>query len=64
MGDHRSNSADSRMHLGSPGGGTVSVDKVVGRTMNVLWPLNRIQALPIPETFASVPPPAPAEAGS
>ena len=39
MGDHRSDSADSRAHLGSPGGGTVSVDDVVGRVVAVTWPL-------------------------
>ena len=55
MGDHRSNSADSRFHLGDPGGGMVPVDRVVGRTMNVLWPFDRVQALPIPQNFASVP---------
>jgi len=58
MGDHRSNSADSRFHLGDPGGGMVPVDRVVGRTMNVLWPFDRVQALPIPQNFASVTPAA------
>ncbi len=38
MGDHRSDSADSRAHLGDPGGGTVPVDKVVGRVIGVFWP--------------------------
>jgi signal peptidase I len=55
MGDHRSNSADSRAHLGDPGGGMVSESKVVGRAMNVLWPPSRIGSVPIPETFASLP---------
>ncbi|MSO26633.1 MAG: signal peptidase I [Candidatus Nanopelagicales bacterium] len=54
MGDHRSNSADSRYHLGDPGGGMVPQSRVVGRVMSVLWPLNRIQSIPIPETFAQV----------
>ena len=54
MGDHRSNSADSRAHLGDPGGGMVPVSRVVGRVMNVLWPLNRISSVPIPESFAAV----------
>ncbi|MDX6354830.1 MAG: signal peptidase, partial [Streptomyces sp.] len=31
MGDHRDDSRDSRDHLGDPGGGTVPVDKVIGR---------------------------------
>lgn len=57
MGDHRSNSADSRAHLGDPGGGFVPESKVVGRAMAVLWPLSRLQSLPIPDTFADVAPP-------
>jgi len=38
MGDHRSSSADSREHLGDPGGGMVPVDQVVGRVVAVWWP--------------------------
>ena len=38
MGDHRSSSADSRDHLGDPGGGMVPVDQVVGRVVAVWWP--------------------------
>lgn len=45
MGDHRSNSADSRSHLGSPGGGTVSVDDVIGPVIFRYWPLTRIGSL-------------------
>ena len=55
MGDHRSNSADSRAHLGDPGGGFVPESKVVGRAMTVLWPVSRIQSLDIPAAFADVP---------
>lgn len=54
MGDHRSNSADSRSHLGDPGGGMVPESMVVGRAMNVLWPFNRLGSVPIPSTFADV----------
>lgn len=57
MGDHRSNSADSRSHLGDPGGGFVPESKVVGRAMAVLWPLSRLQAIEIPDSFARVPAP-------
>ena len=57
MGDHRSNSADSRYHLGDPGGGMVPQSRVVGRVMNVIWPLGRLQSIPIPETFARIPAP-------
>lgn len=49
MGDHRSASADSRSHLGDPGGGFVPEDKVVGRAMTVLWPLSRISNIPLPQ---------------
>jgi len=49
MGDHRSASADSRSHLGDPGGGFVPEDKVVGRAMTVLWPLSRISSIPLPQ---------------
>ena len=52
MGDHRSASADSRAHLGDPGGGFVPVDQVLGRAFVVVWPVGRWQELPIPETFA------------
>jgi len=48
MGDHRSASADSRSHLGDPGGGFVPEDAVVGRAMTVLWPITRIANIPIP----------------
>ncbi|QES47997.1 signal peptidase I [Streptomyces venezuelae] len=41
MGDHRSQSRDSRDHLGSPGGGMVPVDKVIGRADFIGWPLSR-----------------------
>lgn len=53
MGDHRSNSADSRSHMGDPGGGFVPESKVIGRAMNVLWPLNRISIIEVPDVFAA-----------
>lgn len=58
MGDHRSNSADSRSHMGDPGGGFVPESKVVGRAMAVLWPLGSLSTVDIPETFSTVPAPA------
>ena len=61
MGDHRSNSADSRAHMGDPGGGFVPASSVVGRAMVVLWPIPHISTIPIPETFAAVPTARPAE---
>jgi signal peptidase I len=42
MGDHRSDSADSRSHLGDPGGGTVPVDRVIGKVVLRFWPLDRL----------------------
>jgi signal peptidase I len=46
MGDHRSDSQDSRAHLGDPGGGTIPTDDVIGRVMGVVWPLARLGGLP------------------
>ncbi len=54
LGDHRSQSADSRSHLGDPGGGMVSEDRVVGRVSHVLWPWGRIGAVARPDTFAAL----------
>lgn len=51
MGDHRAASADSRSHMGEPGGGFVPVDRVIGRAFAVVWPLNNAQVLEIPATF-------------
>lgn len=60
MGDNRANSADSRAHLGDPGGGMVPVENVVGRAFVILWPADRIALLNNPEdTFAGVPDSAP-----
>ncbi|MGH3359644.1 MAG: signal peptidase I, partial [Nocardioidaceae bacterium] len=42
MGDNRGNSADSRAHTGGPGGGTISVDEVVGKDWMIVWPWSRI----------------------
>ncbi|MGI8331798.1 signal peptidase I [Actinomadura scrupuli] len=51
MGDHRSDSADSRYHLTEEGGGMVPVDRVIGRAFVVLWPVGRWKTLPIPAAF-------------
>ncbi|WP_433374623.1 signal peptidase I [Streptosporangium sp. CA-115845] len=51
MGDHRMVSLDSRSHLGDPGGGTISVDKVIGRAFVIVWPFSRATTIPIPDTF-------------
>jgi signal peptidase I len=54
MGDHRSASADSRAHLGDPGGGMVPTSKVVGRVMAVVWPPSRWGSVAIPDSYAKV----------
>jgi signal peptidase I len=51
MGDHRSESADSRFHQQEPGKGFVPVDNVVGRAFVIIWPFNRIGSLDRPATF-------------
>src|SRR6266705_2386289 len=38
MGDHRSDSDDSRYHTGDPGGGAIPEDQVVGRAFLIIWP--------------------------
>ncbi len=58
MGDHRSNSADSRAHMGDPGGGFVPTSKVIGRAMVVLWPPSELKVLGIPQEFDAIPAPA------
>jgi signal peptidase I len=40
MGDNRDNSADSRAHMGQPGGGTIPRANVVGATFAVVWPVD------------------------
>ena len=54
MGDHRSESADSRAHLGDPGGGMVPESKVVGRVMAVIWPPAHWGAVSVPDTYDKV----------
>lgn len=51
MGDHRSVSYDSRGHAQDPGGGTIPVDRVVGRAFIIVAPVSRWRVLPIPGTF-------------
>lgn len=51
MGDHRAASYDSSKHLGDVGGGSVAAEQVVGRAVAVIWPLDRLSALSVPETF-------------
>ena len=66
MGDHRSNSADSRVHDGPENNGSQgSVDErlIVGRAVALVWPLDHLTWLSNPTTtFAKVPAPSPATA--
>jgi len=63
MGDHRSASGDSRVHLqdvdadgGNPGDAAfVPLDKVTGRAILVVWPAGRWDKLGVPDTFKAVP---------
>jgi signal peptidase I len=45
MGDHRSDSGDSRFHQDGPGKGFVAVKDVVGRAFVIIWPLDRVGTL-------------------
>jgi signal peptidase I len=60
LGDHRSDSSDSRDHLGSPGGGMIPVGDVVGRADWIVWPYRHWTHLTRPPAYARVPA-APAE---
>lgn len=51
MGDHRSNSGDSRYN------GTVAEDLVVGRAFAVVWPISRWDGLSRPDAFDAIPAP-------
>jgi len=61
MGDHRIDSADSRLHdcgYKDPEYcypfdrlGTIPENKVIGRAFMIVWPLHRFRILPIPSTF-------------
>ena len=52
MGDNRGDSRDSRYHL-EVDNGAVPEGEVVGRVALVIWPLNRLATVPIPEIFGN-----------
>jgi signal peptidase I len=59
MGDHRSDSADSRYHCGSgttcdPMNSTVGNDDVIGKAVVIAWPPSRWRTLGTPSTFTSL----------
>lgn len=62
LGDHRDESADSRLHdcaysdpertcYSFDRDGTVPENKVIGRAFMIVWPIGRFRILPIPSTF-------------
>ncbi|MFE9019313.1 signal peptidase I [Streptomyces sp. NPDC007808] len=55
LGDHRSESSDSRDRLGSPGGGMVPVEDVIGRADWIVWPSAHWTRLQRPDAYARVP---------
>ncbi|MEV0529133.1 signal peptidase I [Streptomyces sp. NPDC050439] len=57
LGDHRSDSSDSRDHLGQPGGGMIPVDSVIGRADWIAWPIGHWTSLERPDSYARVPAP-------
>ncbi|MFD7388837.1 signal peptidase I [Streptomyces sp. NPDC059852] len=57
LGDHRGASSDSRDHLGSPGGGMIPVDAVIGRAEAIVWPAAHWTRLHRPDAYARVPAP-------
>ncbi|MGV9282096.1 signal peptidase I [Streptomyces sp. NPDC003730] len=63
LGDHRADSSDSRDHLGSPGGGMVPLDAVIGRADWIVWPVGHATRIDRPDAYARVPD-AEADAGA
>ncbi|MGW0603679.1 signal peptidase I [Streptomyces sp. NPDC002640] len=57
LGDHRAASSDSRDHLGSPGGGMVSVEDVTGRADWIVWPAGRWTRVEPSRAYTGVPAP-------
>jgi signal peptidase I len=45
VGDNRARSADSRAHLGDPGGGNVPASRIMGTVTAVVWPPGSLREL-------------------
>jgi signal peptidase I len=56
MGDHRDESADSRVHISDSDQGTIGVSDVIGKAFVIVWPPSRWATLGTPSTFASAAP--------
>lgn len=57
MGDHRSDSSDSRFHDNGTGAtGSVPIDDITGRAVMIVWPIDHVRWLSVSERiFADVP---------
>ena len=53
MGDHRSASGDSRVHVSDRYAGTVAVDDVIGKAAVIVWPISRFGLLDDPDIQAT-----------
>ncbi|MYW65333.1 signal peptidase I [Streptomyces sp. SID8379] len=57
LGDHRSDSRDSRDLMGAPGGGFLPLDHVIGKAEWIAWPTGHWRSLPREDVYARVPAP-------
>lgn len=57
MGDHRSDSADSRCHL-DDGTAFVPLDLVTGRAVATIWPVEDLGTLGVPRSYTDIPIPS------
>ncbi len=53
MGDHRGASGDSRVHQDDVNNGMVPLEKITGRVVAKIWPLNRIGFVPSQDPLSS-----------
>jgi signal peptidase I len=60
MGDHRSDSSDSRFHDDGTGAtGSVPIDDITGRAVMIVWPIDHVKWLSVPErVYAEIPAPS------
>jgi signal peptidase I len=60
MGDHRSDSSDSRFHDDGTGAtGSVPISDITGRAVMIVWPIDHVKWLSVPErVYSEIPPPS------
>lgn len=56
QGDNRGHSADSRAHMGEPGGGFIAEDLIVGRAWLRMWPMSRFGVIDGTDAFEGITP--------